>query len=164
MGGGDLQDILVGSVAGEAGKTAAGYLPSTGIDFIDKLAGGFTQAGVQKELKDILGDKPSAPTRAPAQETVAAAPAPAPAPAPTETPAPAPAPTPAPVVAEEKSPDLMPMLLAMGLMGNEPAQQAPAQESVGPMNLADLSWLYSSQQQKKPQSVEELLKSLQGYA
>lgn len=165
MGGGNLQDILVGSVAGEAGKTAAGYLPSTGIDFIDRLAGGITQGTVQTGLKDILGGSPSAPTRAPSQETVAAAPAPAPAPTETPAQAPAPAPAPAPVVAEEKSPDLMPMLLAMGLMGNEPAQQAPAQQSVGPMNLADLSWLYSSQQQqKKPQSVEELLKSLQGYA
>tara|TARA_R110000868_G_scaffold112176_5_gene302325 strand:+ start:15126 stop:17378 length:2253 start_codon:yes stop_codon:yes gene_type:complete len=170
MGGGDLQDILVGSVAGEAGKTAAGYLPDMGNPYLNALAGSFTQAGVGQGLTNFLGNQPSAPGMKD-RDAMAVGPRdpagyvpPSGAGDYAQAPAQAPAPAPAPVVAEEKSPDLMPMLLAMGLMGNEPAQQAPAQESVGPMNLADLSWLYSSQQQQKPQSVEELLKSLQGYA
>jgi len=150
MGGGDLQDILVGSLAGEAGKTAAGYLPSTGVNDIDSILRGTVATYAGNELRDILGGSPSAPTRAPSPPPatdVASAPASAPAPA-SNAPAPAPAPS--------QDNNLMALLLAMGLLDRDEQPQAPP-ELFSATQMTTLPGQLSGKIGEQPTSLAELM-------
>lgn len=68
--GGDLGDMLTNTAIGEAAKTATGYVPKTGDDFIDRLTGGATSALVSSGLRDIVTGDDKSPA---APKTVASA-------------------------------------------------------------------------------------------